>query len=119
MECFQTNIASKIVEQSLASAGVSKEIAAKVMGAVSDTTSANGRVMLVQTNLNDRDIYVGGLSSMTLFKFPLNPSKFEDELIRAQETHRGISVVYTVNSKNEKIITSVLLYGKGAFSEQL
>ena len=119
MDCFQMNIATKIIEQSLASAGVNKETATKIMGAVNETTWAGGKVVLVQTNLNDRDIYVGGTGStqMTVFKFPLNPTKFEDELIRAQETNRGINVVYTVNSNNEKIITSVLLYGKGAYSE--
>jgi hypothetical protein len=54
---------------------------------------------------------------MTVFKFPLNQANFENELIRAQETHRGVTVVYTINAKKEKIITSVMLYGKGAYSE--
>ncbi len=121
MECFQTTIATKIIEQSLATAGVNKQTAAKIMGTVSETKSADGKVMLVQTNMKDRDIYVGGMGtagvSFTIFKFPLNPASFETELIRAQETHRGITVIYSINAKNEKIITTVMLYGKGAYSE--
>jgi hypothetical protein len=117
MECFQTNISAKIIEQSLLTAGVTKQMSKKVMDAVNESTWTDGKVMMVQTNANDRDIYVGGQSAMTVFKFPLNQANFENELMRAQETHRGVTVVYTINAKKEKIITSVMLYGKGAYSE--
>ena len=117
MECFQNNIAAKIIEQSLSTAGVTKKMAAKVIDAVNESTWIDGKVMMVQTNTNDRDIYVGGPSKMIVFKFPLNQASFENELIRAQETHRGLTAVYTTNAKNEKIITALMLYGKGAYSE--
>ena len=88
----------------------------KILTQIDEILWTGGKVNLVQTNQKDRAIYVGSSSAMTVFKFPPNAKDFEEELIRAQETDRTVNVSYTVDANKEKIIMSVLLYGRAAYS---
>lgn len=107
MDCLNANFINEIVKTTIRSASLKKTDSDKVLSQVNELQWAGGKVNLVQTNQTDRVIYVGSPSAdMTIFKFPPNGKDFEEELIRAQETDRAVSVSYVIDATKEKIIVS-------------
>ena len=117
MDCLNPNFANEILKTTIQNSSIKKAQADKIVAQIDEIKWTGGKVNLVQTNLQDRTIYVGSGGNMKVFAFPPNKKDFETELIRAQETDRTVNVSYKTDNNNINMIISVLLYGRAAYSD--
>ena len=102
-----------ILDRALANAGVTKTVRAKVQASLDELKYADGQVACAWTNKSERVLFVTGPrdgSIFAKFAFPPNASNLEAELLRAQDTGRIVSVVYTEDAAGNHMLEDVWIY---------
>jgi len=102
-----------IIDKVLAKAGVAQEVRDQVQTSLGELKYADGQVVCVTTRKSERLISVTGPRDgniLATFAFPPNSSKFESELMRAQDTGRIVSVVYTEDGSSKGILEDVCIF---------
>lgn len=99
-----------LVARLLTQAGAPKALQAKVMAVAQEWNSVTGMVMAVTTSSNNRTIIVGGFERGETFEFPPNGRAFEEELIRAQDAGRDVTVVYRWSTQGHPTIDDIWVY---------
>ena len=106
-----------IIDRALAMAGVAQEVRDQVQTSLDELKYADGQVIAVSTKKAERLISVSGPrdgSILATFAFPPNSGNFESELVRAQDTGRPVSVVYTEGKDGKNILEDVCIFAGAA-----
>lgn len=110
---------SSLIDRAMSRAGITKKVRAKVLGSFGDFKYADGQVVAVSTTSSEQLIFVSGPregGGLAKFAFPPNSGNFQAELIRAQDTGRVVSVVYTEDAAGNNILEDLWIYAGSATS---
>jgi hypothetical protein len=116
MNCIPTAVVPALIDGLLVKAGASAALRQKVATAANDLKYITGEVVAVATDAAKRNIAVAGMDNtgkplqMASFKVPPNTKAMEDELLRAQNEGRRVSVVYSTDSQGDNILESLTVY---------
>src|SRR5512141_1483098 len=106
-DCIPKSMLMSMVTTALQRGGASKEVAAQVMQNLEEMKLSEGLVIAFITRTKESVAYISSPyivgAPMGGFHFPPNGTNFSDELKRAQNEDRFVSVLYTVDASGNNL----------------
>ncbi|MFZ0456617.1 MAG: hypothetical protein WCE54_15055 [Ignavibacteriaceae bacterium] len=118
VKCIPVDSVPTIVDRILTQAGATRTLKQKVTQSFSDLQYIDGQVSAIKTEAGKQLIFVTDVpaNKAASFEFPPNQKVFQDELIRAQDNGRIVSVVFRNNPQKGNVIDDIWVYAGSAVS---